>query len=142
MASKIVRKIISTSKAPAAVGPYSQAVQVNETLYISGQIGFIPETMNIVDGGAASETDQALKNMGEILKAAGSSYKNVVKTTVLLKDINDYAAVNEVYSKYFSDARPARAAYQVAALPKGANVEIEAIAVIGELTDLKRKASD
>jgi len=133
MASKIVRKIISTSKAPAAVGPYSQAVQVNETLYISGQIGFIPETMNIVDGGAASETDQALKNMGEILKAAGSSYKNVVKTTVLLKDINDYAAVNEVYSKYFSDARPARAAYQVAALPKAANVEIEAVAVVGDI---------
>jgi len=142
MASKIVRKIISTKKAPAAVGPYSQAVQVNETLYISGQIGFIPETMKIVDGGAASETDQALKNMGQILEAAGSSYKNVVKTTVLLKDINDYAAVNEVYSKYFSDARPARAAYQVAALPKDANVEIEAIAVIGEVTDLKRKATD
>jgi len=135
MASKIIRKIISTSKAPAAVGPYSQAVQVNETLYVSGQIGFIPETMAIVDGGAAAETDQALKNMGKILEEAGSSYKNVVKTTVLLKDIGDYAAVNEVYSKYFSEARPARAAYQVAALPKGATVEIEAIAIIGELTD-------
>jgi len=135
MASKIVRKIISTSKAPAAVGPYSQAVQVNDTLYISGQIGFIPETMEIVGGGAASETEQALTNMGEILKAAGASYKNVVKTTVLLKDIGEYAAVNEIYTKYFSEGKPARAAYQVAALPKGANVEIEAIAVIGDITD-------
>jgi len=135
MASKVIRKIISTNKAPGAVGPYSQAVQVNETLYISGQIGFVPETMQIVDGGAAAETDQCLKNMGHILEAAGSSYKNVVKTTVLLKDINEYAAVNEVYIKYFTDMKPARAAFQVAALPKGANVEIEAIAVVGEITD-------
>jgi len=135
MASKVIRKIISTNKAPGAVGPYSQAVQVNETLYISGQIGFEPSTMQIVPGGAAAETDQCLKNMGQILEAAGVDYKNVVKTTVLLKDINEYGAVNDVYIKYFTDKKPARAAFQVAALPKGANVEIEAIAVVGDITD-------
>jgi len=135
MASKIIRKIISTPKAPAAVGPYSQAVQVNDTLYISGQIGFIPETMEIAPGGAVAECEQALKNMGEILKEAGISYGNVIKTTVLLKDIGTYAAVNEVYTKYFSESKPARAAYEVAALPKGATVEIEAIAVVGEISD-------
>ncbi|XP_012938469.1 2-iminobutanoate/2-iminopropanoate deaminase isoform X2 [Aplysia californica] len=112
-----------------------QAVKVNETLYISGQIGFIPETMEIVAGGAAAETDQALKNLGTILAEAGGTYNNVVKTTVLLKDIGEYAAVNDVYAKYFSESKPARAAYQVAALPKGANVEIEAVAVIGEIVD-------
>ncbi|CAL1530138.1 unnamed protein product [Lymnaea stagnalis] len=135
MASKIVRRIISTAKAPKAVGPYSQAVQVDNTLYISGQIGFIPETMEIVPGGAVAEADQALKNIGSILEAAGSSYDNVVKTTVLLQSINDFAAVNEVYAKYFPKTKPARAAYQVAALPKGATVEIEAVAVIGEIID-------
>ncbi|XP_059153153.1 2-iminobutanoate/2-iminopropanoate deaminase-like isoform X2 [Physella acuta] len=113
----------------------SQAVQVDNTLYISGQIGFIPETMEIVPGGAVAEADQALKNMGAILEAAGSSFENVVKTTVLLQSINDFAAVNEVYSKYFPNNKPARAAYQVAALPKGANVEIEAIAMVGEIVD-------
>uniref|UniRef100_A0A0B7AFG0 2-iminobutanoate/2-iminopropanoate deaminase n=1 Tax=Arion vulgaris TaxID=1028688 RepID=A0A0B7AFG0_9EUPU len=135
MASKIVRRIISTSKAPKAVGPYSQAVQVNHTLYISGQIGFIPETMEIIPGGTVAEADQVLKNLGAILEAAGSSYEKVVKTTVLLTNINDYVAVNEVYTKYFSNSKPARAAYQVAALPKGANVEIEAVAIVGDVTD-------
>ncbi|BFZ16636.1 hypothetical protein BsWGS_19675 [Bradybaena similaris] len=137
MASSIIRRIISTSKAPKAVGPYSQAVQVNQTLYISGQIGFIPETMEIVPGGTVAEAEQVLKNLGSILEASGSSFDRVVKTTVLLKNIGDFAAVNEVYEKYFSSSRkPARAAYQVAALPKGANVEIEAIAVVGDITDI------
>ncbi|CAG5131807.1 unnamed protein product [Candidula unifasciata] len=136
MAANIIRRIISTPKAPKAVGPYSQAVQVNNTLYISGQIGFIPETMEIVSGGAVAETEQVLKNLGSILEAAGSSYDKVVKTTVLLKNISDYAAVNDVYAKYFSGSKPARAAFQVAALPKGASVEIEAVAVVGDVTDI------
>ncbi|KAK3745040.1 hypothetical protein RRG08_037655 [Elysia crispata] len=135
MASKIVRKIINSSKAPKAVGPYSHAVQVDSTLYVSGQIGFIPETMELASGGVAGEADQALKNLGLILADAGSSYEKVVKTTVLLRSINDYAAVNEVYAKYFSSSKPARVAYQVAALPKGAAVEIDAIAIVGDVTD-------
>lgn len=135
MASKIVRKIIATSKAPAAVGPYSQAVQVNDTLYISGQIGFIPGTTDIIGGGAVKEAQQALENMGKILEEAGAGYNNVVKTTVLLTDIKEYGAVNEVYKTFFNVCKPARAAYQVAALPKGATVEIEAVAVIGDISD-------
>ncbi|XP_046382110.1 2-iminobutanoate/2-iminopropanoate deaminase-like [Haliotis rufescens] len=131
----IVRKLVQATAAPKAIGPYSQAVIADKTMYISGQIGFVPTTMEIVTGGAAAETDQALKNMGAILEEGGSSYNNVVKTTVLLKDINDYAAVNEVYAKYFSNNKPARAAFQVAALPRGALVEIEAIAVVGNIVD-------
>ncbi|PVD23929.1 hypothetical protein C0Q70_17205 [Pomacea canaliculata] len=133
--ASIVRKIVSTAAAPKAVGPYSQAVIAGDTMYLSGMIGFIPTSMEIISGGAAAEADQALKNIGEVLKAAGISYSNVVKTTVLLADINDYAAVNEIYSKYFNEAKPARAAYQVAALPKGAKVEIEAIAIVGKIVE-------
>ncbi|KAL8577667.1 hypothetical protein ACOMHN_060778 [Nucella lapillus] len=134
-AAKVVRKIVNAAAAPKAVGPYSQAVIADNTMYISGMIGFLPSNMEIVKGGAGPEADQALKNMGEILKEAGVSFNHVVKTTVLLADINDYATVNEVYAKYFSENKPARAAYQVAALPKGAKVEIEAIAVIGDIAD-------
>merc|ERR1711979_8556 len=134
--SAAVRRIISTALAPSAIGPYSQAVQIDKTLYVSGQLGLNPETMQFVEGGTVGEADQALKNMGEILKAAGCSFNNVVKTTVLLADMNDFAAVNEVYSKYFTGSHnPARAAYQVAVLPKNARIEIEAIAVVGEIKD-------
>ncbi|ESP05474.1 hypothetical protein LOTGIDRAFT_208507 [Lottia gigantea] len=133
--SGFVRRIIHTSKAPKAVGPYSQAVVADNTMYISGQIGFNPETMELVEGGAVGQADQALKNMGAILEAAGATFNNVVKCTVLLQDINDFTKVNEVYSKYFSKSLPARAAYQVAALPKNGLVEIEAIAVLGEVKD-------
>ena len=133
---ELKRVIISTSKAPGAIGPYNQAVLVDRTLYISGQIGFDPPTMQIVgNGNVQAEAKQALKNMGEILKAAGASYNNVVKTTVLLADINDFVAVNEVYKTFFTSNFPARAAYQVAALPKGALVEIEAVAVVGPMKD-------
>ena len=137
MANVVRRVIVSTSKAPAAIGCYSQAVQVDKTLYISGQIGFDPKTMIIVGGGkdVKAEALQALQNMGEILKSVGASYKNVVKTTVLLNDINDFAAVNEIYAQFFQTSCPARAAYQAAALPKGALVEIEAIAVLGQIVD-------
>merc|ERR1711910_314213 len=119
------RVIIATKKAPDAIGPYNQAVQVNTTLYISGQIGVVPETR------------QALTNMGHILEAANCTFDNVVKTTVLLANINDFAAVNEVYTTFFSDNYPARAAYQVAALPRGARVEIEAVAVVGDIVTVQ-----
>merc|ERR1712215_615320 len=131
MSSNISRVIISTKAAPDAIGPYNQAVQVDSTLYISGQIGFIPSTMQIVEGGAAAEAKQALTNMGHILNAANCTFNNVVKTTVLMADMKDYPAVNEVYAQFFSkEAAPARAAYQAAALPKGAKVEIEAVAIV------------
>ncbi|KAK4296695.1 hypothetical protein Pmani_030832 [Petrolisthes manimaculis] len=132
MASKIVRKVISSSKAPAAIGAYSQAVQAGQTLYISGQLGFDPTTMTL-SGDVEQEARVALTNMGHILEAARCTYKHVVKTTVLLADINDFAKVNEVYSTFFAEHKPARAAYQVANLPKGGRVEIEAIAIVGEL---------
>merc|ERR1711962_967967 len=133
----VLRTIVSTAKAPAAIGAYSQAVLVDKTLYISGQIGFDPATMIIVGGGkdVKAEAQQALTNMGEILKSVGATFNNVVKSTVLLNDINDFAVVNEVYASFFTQNFPARAAYQAANLPKGALVEIEAIAVIGDIQD-------
>uniref|UniRef100_A0AAQ4QUV4 Reactive intermediate imine deaminase A homolog n=1 Tax=Gasterosteus aculeatus aculeatus TaxID=481459 RepID=A0AAQ4QUV4_GASAC len=124
--SVLIRKIINTASAPAAIGPYSQSVVVDRTMYISGQL---------VDGGVKAQAKQALVNMGEILKAAGCDYTNVVKTTVLLADINDFNGVNDVYKTFFSSKFPARAAYQVAALPRGGLVEIEAVAVLGPLSD-------
>ena len=139
---EVNRTIISTGRAPGAIGPYNQAVLVDRTLYISGQIGFEPSTMEIVgrkngsSGNVQEEAKQALKNMGEILKAAGATYNNVVKTTVLLADINDFVAVNDIYKTFFTSNYPARAAYQVAALPKGALVEIEAVAVVGNIKDM------
>ena len=132
--SSLVRRVISTAKAPTAIGPYSQAVLVDRTIYISGQLGIDPASGQLVPGGVAEEAKQALINIGEILKAAGCDFTNVVKTTVLLADINDFSTVNDVYKQYFQKSFPARAAYQVAALPKGGRVEIEAIAVQGPLT--------
>ncbi|XP_078543106.1 2-iminobutanoate/2-iminopropanoate deaminase isoform X2 [Lissotriton helveticus] len=131
----IIRRIIQSSKAPAAIGPYSQAVVVDRTMYIAGQVGLDPATGQLVDGGVLAQTKQALVNMGEILKAGGCDYKNVVKTTVLLTDINDFAGVNDVYKQFFPSNCPARAAYQVVALPKNGLVEIEAIAVVGPITE-------
>ena len=138
---ELQRVIVSTNKAPGAIGPYNQAVLVDRTLYISGQIGFEPATMEIVGrqggskGNVQAEAKQALTNMGEILKAVGATYNNVVKTTVLLADINDFVAVNDIYKTFFTSNYPARAAYQVGALPKGALVEIEAVAVVGPIKD-------
>ncbi|XP_057394404.1 2-iminobutanoate/2-iminopropanoate deaminase-like [Balaenoptera acutorostrata] len=130
--SSLIRKVISTAKAPAAIGPYSQAVLVNRTIYISGQLGMDPASGQLVPGGVAEEAKQALTNMDEILKAS-CDFTNVVKTTVLLADINDFNTVNDIYKQYFQSNFPARAAYQVAALPKGGRVEIEAVAVQGPL---------
>lgn len=122
-----MKKIIATPDAPKAVGPYSQAVEVNGTLYVSGQI-----PVNPVDGTVpsdiAEQAHQSLKNIGAILEAAGYSYKDVVKTTVLLADIADFKAVNAVYAEYFTENMPARACFQVAALPMGVGIEIEAVA--------------
>ena len=132
--ASLIRKVISTTKAPAALGPYSQAVLVDGTIYISGQLGMEPSSGQLVPGGVAAEAKQALTNMGEILKAAGCDFTNVIKTTVLLADINDLNTVNEIYKQYFKSNFPARAAHQVAALPRGGHVEIEAIAVHGPLT--------
>jgi len=125
-----MKKIISTENAPKAIGPYSQAVQAGDLLFISGQIPLDPATSGIVGRTAAEQSEQVFKNIGAILAAAGLGYRDVVKTTVLLKSIQDFAAVNEVYARYFTDAYPARAAYEVGNLPKGALVEIEAIATL------------
>ncbi|CAN9503935.1 unnamed protein product [Ophioblennius macclurei] len=129
------RKIIYTPKAFIRPGIYSQAVVVDRTMYISGQLGLDVAAGQLVEGGVQAQAKQALVNMGEILKAAGCDYTNVVKTTVLLADINDFNSVNEVYKTFFSSNFPARAAYQVAALPRGGLVEIEAVAVVGPLSD-------
>ncbi|KAM4631368.1 2-iminobutanoate/2-iminopropanoate deaminase isoform 2-T2 [Polymixia lowei] len=133
--SVLNRKVINTASAPAAIGPYSQAVVVDRTMYISGQLGLDTASGQLVAGGVQAQAKQALINMGEILKAAGCGYGNVVKTTVLLADINDFNSVNDVYKTFFSSNFPARAAYQVAALPRGGLVEIEAVAVLGPLAD-------
>ncbi|XP_078071764.1 2-iminobutanoate/2-iminopropanoate deaminase isoform X1 [Mustelus asterias] len=131
----LVRRIVSTTKAPGAIGPYSQAVVVDRTMYVSGQLGLDPATGQLVTGGTTQEAKQALINMGEILKAANCDYNNVIKTTVLLADINDFNCVNDVYKQYFKTNFPARAAYQVAALPRGGRVEIEAVAVLGPIVE-------
>lgn len=124
-----MKRIIETSNAPQAVGPYSQAVEVNGTLYISGQVPLSPETMKIVEGGIKEQTLQVLENIGAILKAAGYEYTDVVKSTCLLSDINDFKAMNEVYGQFYVKDKPARVAYAVKDLPLGALVEIETVAV-------------
>jgi 2-iminobutanoate/2-iminopropanoate deaminase len=124
-----MKKIVHTDHAPKAVGPYSQAVESGGVLYVSGQIPIDPATGNLVEGCVACQTEQVLKNVGAILSAAGYSFADVVKTTVLLADIADFAVVNEVYARYYTSQQPARSTFAVAGLPKGARVEIETIAV-------------
>ncbi|KAK3241036.1 hypothetical protein CYMTET_49168 [Cymbomonas tetramitiformis] len=124
------KEIISTDAAPAALGPYSQAVKVGSTLYCSGCLGLIPETMAFVDDTVEGQTEQAMKNMGEILAAAGGSHASIVKTTILLDEIADFKAVNEIYGKYFPEAPPARSTFAVKQLPLSAKIEIECIAHI------------
>ena len=121
--------VISTTAAPAAIGPYSQAIEANGTVYVSGQLPIDPATGEFAPGGILAQARQSLTNMRNILAEAGLTMQNVMKVTVLLADIADFAAVNEVYAEFFSAPFPARSAFQVAALPKGAGVEIEAIAV-------------
>ncbi|MCX4336648.1 MAG: RidA family protein [Bacteroidales bacterium] len=123
-----MKKVIATPDAPKAVGPYSQAIEVNGTLYVSGQIPVNPADGSVPED-IVEQAHQSLKNIGAILKEAGMTYSNVVKTTVLLDDIANFKAVNDVYAEYFTGDKPARACYQVAALPLGVKLEIEAIAV-------------
>ena len=124
------KKTISTSEAPAAIGPYSQAIRIGDFLYTSGQISLDPQSMEMVTGSIEIETEKVLKNIEAILKADGLSFNNVIKTTVYLADLSEFTRMNEVYEKFFSENKPARACVQVAALPKGAKVEIDAIAHI------------
>ena len=124
-------KAINTTNAPAAIGPYSQAIEACGTVYVSGQLPIDPATGEFAQGGIQAEARQSLTNIKNILAEAGLTMQNVVKVTVLLADISNFAAVNEVYAEFFQAPYPARTAFAVAALPKGANVEIEAIAVRG-----------
>lgn len=124
-----MKKAIHTPNAPAAIGPYSQAVWGGDTLYISGQIPLVPATGEFAGTTIEAQTEQSLNNIKAILESQGMDMSNIVKTSVLLQDIGDFAAMNGVYAKFFGEEPPARAAFQVAALPKGALVEIEAIAV-------------
>lgn len=123
-----MKRIIHTNKAPKAVGPYSQAIEINNTLYISGQLAIDPATGTLVSDNVQKQTEKALENIAAILEEAGYSVKDVVKSTVLLKDIKDFAAMNEVYARFYTEDQPARVAYEVANLPLGAKVEIETIA--------------
>ena len=125
------KTIIQTEEAPKAVGPYSQGVCMNAIQFISGQLPVDPKTGKIVEGGIKAQTEQSLKNLGAVLKATQLDYPNVLKTTVLLADINDFGEMNEVYAKFFTENPPARVCFQVAALPMGALVEIEAVSSRG-----------
>lgn len=125
-----MKEIISTENAPGAIGPYSQAVKTGNMIFCSGQIPIDPATGEFVSNDVAEQTEQVLKNLSAVLEAAGSSLNNVVKTTVFLADMSDFTAMNEVYAKYFSDNKPARATVQAARLPRDARVEIECIALV------------
>jgi 2-iminobutanoate/2-iminopropanoate deaminase len=124
-----MKEIVSTEKAPGAIGPYSQAIKVNGLVFCSGQIPIDPATGEFVSGGIVEQTEQVLRNLAAVLEAAGTSIENVVKTTVFLADMNDFAAMNEIYGRYFDANKPARATVQAARLPRDARVEIECIAV-------------
>jgi 2-iminobutanoate/2-iminopropanoate deaminase len=123
-----MRRAVSSSSAPPAIGPYSQAIQAGSLLFLSGQIPLDPETGQMVEGDIAAQTHRVFKNLQAVLEAAGATFDNVVRTTVYVADMNDFAAINEVYGTYFSSPAPARATVQAARLPKDARVEIDAIA--------------
>jgi len=124
-----MKKIYTTSKAPAAIGPYSQAVEMRNTLYVSGQIPIDPQTGKLVEGDITAQTEQVFKNIAAILDVAGYSFSDVVKSTCMLSDITNFKAMNEVYGKYYTEKHPARAAYAVKDLPLGALIEIDTIAM-------------
>ena len=124
-----MKKVINTKNAPKAIGPYSQAILSGNTLYCSGQIAINPDTGNLVIENITAETNQVMKNILAVLKAADMNFENVVKCTIFMKDMNDYSAINDVYGKKFSENPPAREAVQVSVLPKNVNVEISIIAV-------------
>lgn len=124
-----MKKIVSTGEAPAAIGPYSQAVRSGNFLFCSGQIPLDPKSGQIVSGDIAAQTRRVLDNIGAVLKAEGLTFETIVKTTIFLTDLADFQTVNEIYGSYFKQQPPARSTVQVSALPKGANIEIEVIAV-------------
>jgi len=124
-----MREVISTSGAPKAIGPYSQAIRANGFVFISGQVAIDPATQQVIDGDVAAQTDRVLKNLSAILEAAGGGLEKVVRSTVFLKNMGDFAAMNEVYGKYFKDDPPARSTVEVARLPKDVLIEIDVIAL-------------
>lgn len=125
-----MKETISTENAPGAIGPYSQAVKVGDFVFCSGQIPIDPQTGDFVSDDVSEQTEQVLKNLTAVLQAAGTDLNGVVKTTVFLADMNDFAAMNEIYARYFAENKPARATVQAARLPRDARVEIECIAVV------------
>lgn len=127
-----MKKIITTENAPKALGPYSQAIMVGNTLYVSGQIPFVPETMTLVSEDIQSQTRQSIENIKAIVNEAGGELSDIVKVNVFVKNIEDFDKINEVYAEYFSEAKPARALVEVARLPRDVKIEIEAIAVFSQ----------
>jgi len=127
-----VRVKVQTDNAPAAIGPYSQGIRAGNLVFVSGQIPIDPATGQFVEGGVAEQTEQVLKNLGAVLHAAGSSLSQVVKTTVFLAEMKEFAAMNDVYARFFTEVPPARATVAAAGLPRDARVEIEAVALIAE----------
>ena len=125
------KTIVKTDTAPGAIGPYSQAVKAGGFLYLSGQIPLDPATGALVEGDIAAQTEQVMKNLGEVLKAGGATFEHVVRTTIFLTDLGDFAKVNEIYGRHFPADPPARATVQVAALPRGSRVEIDLVAFLG-----------
>ena len=123
------RSTVTTPLAPAAIGPYSQGILVNDRLYVSGQIAIDPDTGSMISGSIEAETERVLDNIGAVLKAASMSFENVVRCEVFMTDVNNYAQINEVYARYFNEQPPARQAVEVSALPRNARVEISCIAV-------------
>ena len=127
-----MRQAIAAPRAPKAIGPYSPAIRAGHFLFLSGQIPIDPASGALVDGGIGAQTEQVMRNIGALLEAAGAGFEHVVRTTVFLADMNEFAAMNECYAKFVGDPPPARATVQVARLPRDARVEIDAIAVVGE----------
>ncbi|MBL8063696.1 MAG: RidA family protein [Anaerolineales bacterium] len=125
----MTKRVLFTEKAPKAIGPYSQAIHTGSMIYTAGQVGLDPATMELVSGGIEEQTRQVLTNLTNVLEAAGSSMSHVVKTTVFLKDMNDFAKMNTIYAEVFNENPPARTTIAVAGLPKGALVEIECVAL-------------
>ena len=125
----MTRRAVSTSAAPSAVGPYSQAIATRDLVFCSGQVGLDPASGELVEGGVEAQCERAIKNLEAVLDAAGATLADVVKTTVFLVDIDDFAAINAIYGRFFPDPQPARSTFAVAALPKAARIEIEAVAV-------------
>lgn len=127
-----MKKIITTENAPKALGPYSQAIMVGNTLYVSGQIPFVPETMTLVSEDIQAQTRQSIENIKAIVNEAGGELSDIVKVNVFVKNIEDFDKINEVYAEYFNEAKPARALVEVARLPRDVKIEIEAIAVFSQ----------